>query len=214
MKPIVNKELLERFHQGNCSDAERKLVFQWLEMGDDEQLFLSSDEMNNMEARLWQTIKPYKEKRNTIVIYRFVGVAACLLLLFSLLWNYNDHHAPQFYTLKGKEMRELMVHGVNFRMLSGGDAQLVADKNGTVGNLTFCGAIEISNTSEKDMEYKLNLQCANSTFATKNVTLKKGKTYIAMHNYYKTDELVILKKENLIEFADMVPADLREEFSI
>jgi|GEM_PF-1655778 len=216
-KHLVDKELILRYYKGACTEEERALVLHWLNDDDDEVSFLEVEKMDLIESRIWQHIKPEQHKpfikRKGLI---WGGMAASVLLVLSLwVWQEMFIQAPtKMYHFGGNNPTSLDVQGLNFRLIGQGDATVVAKEGAEAGDLTFCGAIEIVNNSNSDVHYILSSACKNSKFTQKDITLKKGKTYIAMHNYYKTDEVIVLRKEHLIEFPDMVPSELRADLSI
>lgn len=68
-------------------------------------------------------------------------------------------------------------------------------------DLVFCGDVRIHNTSEGDVEMKLNLNCANgnSRDRTTSVIVRKDKKYLAFQYHFKSDEVVVVEEDRLFD---------------
>ncbi|MNJ92253.1 hypothetical protein D3C87_99200 [compost metagenome] len=214
-KSNINKEMVQRYYAGTATPSECELIERWLTEDESEDTLLPEKQLQEIEARIWQRITPkpaFSKARLSYVTW--LTAAASIVFVLGLLYWTNEIADPKMYRLGGNSPSSLDLHGLNFRLLGKGDATLTAEHGKEVSDLNFCGAVEIVNNSDSDIDYMLTSTCKKSNYTRKNITLKKGKTYIAMHNHYHTDEVVILRKEHLIEFPDMVPNELRADLSI
>ncbi len=211
----INKEMVQRYYAGTATSQERELIERWLAEDEPEDTCLPEKQLQHIEARIWRRISPKSAGSGIRLRYvAWLGAAASIIFILGLLYWVSGLDDPKMYRLGGSSPNSLDLHGLNFRLLGKGDATLTAENGKEVADLNFCGAVEIVNNSDSDIDYMLTSTCTKSTYTRKNITLKKGKTYIAMHNHYHTDEVVILRKEHLIEFPDMVPNELRADLSI
>lgn len=109
--------LLYRYINGQCSKEEADLVDQWYELLDDDGLPpIDEENMQAMEARIWNRLQPSKSTLSVAVpLYRKPllkwSVAAAVLLIagFSLWRSLNKDSAETLYTsLKLPEYEELI----------------------------------------------------------------------------------------------------------
>ncbi|PSL33985.1 FecR family protein [Dyadobacter jiangsuensis] len=87
----ITPELLQKYHQGLCSEDEALAVTQWLAATDDLDQYAEQDEEDAATDEIWQKLdlgKANEPKNNRLAwLYPFLAaVAACLLLVAS--WNY------------------------------------------------------------------------------------------------------------------------------
>ncbi len=85
------RQLLKRYLDNSCTDEERRIIDQWYELLDNEHMPLSSEEITEVENRLWNKIQavttnvsadivPIKNYKNKwwkyAVAAGFIGVVA------------------------------------------------------------------------------------------------------------------------------------------
>ena len=79
--------LLEKYQNGNCIEAERQLVEQWYDMlGTQNTNQLSEEELNNIHSRIWLKIKPVKTKKLTSRKFIRVAASISIVLILGLLY--------------------------------------------------------------------------------------------------------------------------------
>jgi transmembrane sensor len=100
-------QLLEKYQQGNCSPEEQRLVEQWYEMLDAEEIADDPDEFNNLEQKLWDKIKgdiqekpPVQAFRKNHIFYflkpalTIAAAFAAVLLISTAFYFYQDYTKP------------------------------------------------------------------------------------------------------------------------
>jgi ferric-dicitrate binding protein FerR (iron transport regulator) len=90
------RQLLKRYLDNSCTDDERKIIDQWYELLDNENIDLSEREMDEVESRLWNKLQSASREKNTVIPIKKRSVfswkyaaAACLLglvLISGILW--------------------------------------------------------------------------------------------------------------------------------
>ena len=218
----VDKELLQKFHRGECTDEECAAVERWMLETDTKMDLVAENKMMEMEARIWKNIEP-KEQVIPVADSIFgrmfsYGLAASLLLALGFGWltlgNNTRSNEPLVYELNSNAQKTIEVRGLNFTLASNSNAVVSSNSHGKQGDISFCGAVQITNNSGADIEYIFESACKKSAYTRKQITFQSGKTYIAVHNFYKTDEVIVMTKESFIEFSDAIPSDVKSEFSI
>lgn len=84
----ITKELILRYHEGTCTEAERKAVEEWLQQTTADLSFPEELDMDLLQEEAWQTLqKKYdiplitaKKKVSSLWIYSGVAASICLLL--------------------------------------------------------------------------------------------------------------------------------------
>jgi transmembrane sensor len=103
------RQLLKRYLDNSCTDDERKIIDQWYELLDNENVDLTERDMDEVESRLWNKLQSSaKEKAAVIPIkkrsvfpWKYVA-AACLLGLITIsgfVWFKSNGKAPAAITL-------------------------------------------------------------------------------------------------------------------
>jgi ferric-dicitrate binding protein FerR (iron transport regulator) len=109
------RQLLKRYLDNSCTDDERKIVDQWYELLDNENVDLSEREMDEVENRLWNKLQSASRESNAIpviakrkhVIWQYAA-AACLLGLMltgTILWFSNKGKANPAGTLVAEKVK-------------------------------------------------------------------------------------------------------------
>jgi transmembrane sensor len=98
------RQLLKRYLDNSCTDDERKIIDQWYELLDNENVDLAEREMDEVESRLWNKLQlASREKAIVIPIKKRnafawkYAAAACLLglgLIGGMLWFRSTAKAP------------------------------------------------------------------------------------------------------------------------
>lgn len=218
----VNKELLQKFHRGACTDEECAAIECWMLENEADVSFAAESKMMEVEDRIWKNIEPANKTIrisgsvfNRIFSY---GIAAALLFALGFGWlvlgKNNRMNEPVVYQLNSNSQKTFEVSGLNFTLGNNSNAVVSTCSLGKQGDISFCGAVQITNNSGSDIEYVFESACKKSAYTRKQITFQSGETYIAVHNFYKTDEVIVMKKESLIEFPDAISSDVISEFSI
>lgn len=128
----VSKELIERYHQGNCSPEEQHIVEQWLHAEDAEISFPENADLKAMEDKGWKKISGrYNiavrtdpaggfKSRNYRILWQ---LAACMALIFAAAALYYFHedrkNSHQNGTLVYKVVRTLKGQKLNVSLPDG-----------------------------------------------------------------------------------------------
>lgn len=219
----IDQALLQRFHRGECTPEECAAITDWMNSPEAATQMANEQKMSEIEVRIWKNIEPRKTGGRGVqplLTRRFYyGIAAAILLLPGLGWlnglkNIEKVVAPTIYTLNSANQKNMEVSGLDFTLANNSNAVVVTPPAGGHGGISFCGAVQITNNSGADIEYVFESACKKSAFTRKKVTFHSGKTYIAVHNFYKTDEVIVIKKEHVIEFPDAISTEVMNEFNI
>lgn len=219
----IDQALLRKFHRGECTAEECAAITDWMRNSEAATQMADERKMSELEARIWKNIEPREAgapgSRPLLTRRFYYGVAAALLFLPVLGWlngfkNMEQIVAPTIYTLNSADQKNMEVSGLDFTLANNSNAVVVTPLAGRHGGISFCGAVQITNNSGADIEYVFESACKKSAYTRKKVTFHSGKTYIAVHNFYKTDEVIVMKKEHVMEFPDAISTEVMSEFSI
>jgi ferric-dicitrate binding protein FerR (iron transport regulator) len=93
----ITPELLQKYHQGLCSEDEARAVAHWLAATDDLDEFDEQDGEDAATAEIWQKLdlqeKPEPKTNHLTWLYPLLAAAAASLLLVAA-WNYFRQSAP------------------------------------------------------------------------------------------------------------------------
>jgi transmembrane sensor len=132
------RQLLKRYLDNSCTDDERKIIDQWYELLDYENVNLSNREMDEVESRLWNKLQAASREKTTVPIatkrrifsWKYAA-AACLLglvLLSGMLWLRNNGKASATGTLVAAKVTEGFLEQVN----TGNDPKELRLEDGSV----------------------------------------------------------------------------------
>lgn len=103
------RQLLKRYLDNSCIDEERKIVDQWYELLDNENMDLADREIDEVEARLWNKLQSASSQKIAVPItgkrkgfsWKYAA-AACLLgliLVSGIVWFRSNGKTPATGTL-------------------------------------------------------------------------------------------------------------------
>lgn len=97
----ITPELLQKYHQGRCTEAEARAVAHWLAATDDLDQYSEQDDEGVATAEIWQKLDLREgqnpKNRHLSWLYPLLAVAAASLLLVAS-WNYFRHPASKDIT--------------------------------------------------------------------------------------------------------------------
>lgn len=212
----ITADLLEKYHNNQCTPKERVMVEDWL-MGSetDELEFHTEKDKALIKEAIWEDIatvlpdgkSPIKPLR-TASYYMWKGAVAATLiigLLSAALYYYSrDEKAIAFLAFHNKS--SLKVNHINageYSLAIGPETSAEINEHSGVIDLT--GSILIS--PKKDIELKFD-------GATNKVRLKKGQTYIILNSKSGNHGLIVVNEKDLINLPPMIQKKLIQEFDI
>lgn len=92
--------LLKKFRQGNCTAAERQLLYKWLdalEQDGADDIALSDTEMQTIKQEMFQQLFPVRKNRMRLHFIRAAAVVLPLAIASYFIWQYQYHHTGQQY---------------------------------------------------------------------------------------------------------------------
>lgn len=219
----ISKELIERYHNGDCTPQERKEVEDWLFNDEQEENLLlpGAEDKIRIQNEMWEeiaTVFPERKQHPLLLFFRPFWRQAAAILLLSVL-------SATFFLLKypsGKNDIIVVRNSSdtinkdldeNAYTISLGPKSNVEINNHT-GSIDFCGAMMIN--TKQDIQFTIKGACANPQQKNEKVTLKKGLNYIAL-NYSssgKASEVIILEEGSLMGLPPLVQRQLMVQFNI
>lgn len=120
--------LLQKYLAGKCNPEEEKIVLEWYEklIGESD-LHLSASEKNEIEARLWNKIRPAKTRILPLWLKRLV--AAVLILLAGSfiynIWHIDTHNEKNTLAPPVKDMQTLVATKETTKTLADGSVVIL-----------------------------------------------------------------------------------------
>lgn len=214
----VNADLLEKYHNDQCTPQECAIVEDWLLNSEvDELEFHSEKDKDLIKNAIWKdltavlpaegvsNIKPIKPA----TYYMWKGAIAATLFITVLgsafyYFNRDDQKPVEFVAFHNKSA--LKVNHISSREYSlavgpGTSAEI----NEQSGVIDLTGSILIS--PKKDIELKFD-------GAENKINLKKGQTYIILNSKFGNQGLIVVNERNLISLPPVIQKKLIQEFDI
>ena len=224
----INKELIEKYHNGTCSAAEKATIEKWLmsDESEDEFVILNEQSRLQLQTELWEEIAlvlPSNEKESSKLkasptrstSFRRLAAAAILItVLGSALYIYKfSAEKPDIIVMNNSSgtINKSLVE--KEYTISVGPKSNVEINNQT-GLIDFCGAMMIN--PKRDMEFTIQGTCSKTTDSSEKMILKKGLNYIAL-NYNsntKANEVIIVEEGSMTGLPPLVMKQLLQQFNI
>lgn len=225
----ISKELIEKYHHGQCTDEERAAVEDWLFSDDADETVQwgSPEEKTTLGAEIWAGIadvapsaeeKPVPRIKHTVIrSFWKPAVAACLLaVLGSVIYSMQRPENGEVIALNnisGTENKDL--HEKEFSLSIAPKSNVAI--NSKTGIMDFCGAVLIN--PKEDIELTIQGSCANPTQNSEKVSLKKGQNYIALNyggnsQYASSGEVIVVKEGAMVSLPPLVLKQLMHQFNI
>ena len=220
----ISKELIEKYHLGECSLQESKFVEEWLfsEETDQELQLPVQENKTELKTQMWEEIQqifpsgfntvkeepvPLLTKTSKLIHWTKMIAAVLVLGLFSLI-SYNLYYSPQdpLGLVSVNNTSLLKVRHIDSRAYSISLApESTAKINYQTGSIDFSGSIIIS--PKKDIELSISGSEGKMTFKT-------GQTYIAMNGRSGYDRFILINQRNLMDLPPVLQKQLMNKFSI
>jgi len=224
----INKELIEKYHEGTCSSEEKKAVENWL-FSDESAEILSLSDKDKMayQTEMWSEIAsvlPQKGSKtkvrqwNDLVFPFWKQVAAAILFVGTLGWGllYLKNSLPvRSHIVMMNNSSDTMnkdLHAQEYTISVGPKSNV--EINNETGMLDFCGAVMIN--PKKDIEFTLQGKCINPSKNSEKVILKKGLNYIALNydNASNTSEMIIFEEGAMMGLPPLMMKQILHQFKI
>lgn len=221
----ISKELIEKYHLGECDLQESKFVEEWLfsEETDQELELPSHENKADLKTQLWEEIQqvlpsglpapkavPVRMLANkpSKIIYWASRTAAILILGLSSLIGYHLYFTPDdplgLVSINNTSLLEVRHIDSKAYCISLAP-ESTAKINYQTGNIDFSGSIIIS--PKKDIELSIGGSEGKMTFKT-------GQTYIAMNGKSGYDRFILINERNLMDLPPVLQKQLINKFSI
>lgn len=221
----VSKELIEKYHKGECTPEESAMVENWLLDDDIEiEIFLPKNlQKEDAKAEMWQNIAsslPSSKGKNKFSIINFSGLnpynlvaAASVLLLigFSFLMLKINKKESIVTSINASLSENKEIDSKDYTISLGPESNARIDAN--TGLIDFCGTILIS--PKKDIDLSFKDICTTTKRNTGKMNFKKGETYIALNYRNKKDnELIVMDEKLLMGLPPIVKRQIMDQFNI
>nr|WP_295927813.1 hypothetical protein [uncultured Dyadobacter sp.] len=190
----MDEDLLDKYFAGKCTAEEAVRVRSWLDnpVLDEERLLKKS----------WRHVHRYIRAGAIRPLRPWVYLAAAsvsLLLLFGIGGSLLSRHVE--IQNNSRHYDAFNASGLQLRLPPQASARVDLSLVSHRADLVFCGDVRIHNTSQSDVEMKLNLNCTdgNPHDRTTSVIVRKDKKYLAFQYHFKSDEVVIVEEDRLFD---------------
>lgn len=218
----VSRELIEKYHAGECSPEERKQVEEWLlsDYSDERLLLPPGEDKETHRQEMWNEITAGLPEEDAVIFHRPAGflspvlqkgIAALLLLglsitLYVFLGNMrSDNDQPVSFSNSGTSLKALELK--DYRIILAPNSKV----NYQSGLIDFKGSILIS--PKQDIELTLQSDYEDASDRLEKVEFKMGQTYIAFISSSDDYKVIVLNRKNLIHLPDVLQKQINSQFS-
>jgi hypothetical protein len=221
----VNRELIEKYHQGKCTPEESAMVENWLLDDDTDMEVFLPENLNKEQAKtvIWNDISSvlpssnYKKPITLTPLSKFTKTsfavaASILMLLTASLYIFKQNKKDEIVTSVNSSLSENKeIDSSDYTISLGPESNARIDAN--TGLIDFCGTMLIS--PKKDINLSFNDNCTKTKNISGKMNFKKGETYIAL-NYRnrKDNELIVMDEKLLMGLPPIVKRQIMDQFNI
>jgi len=202
----ISKELLEKYELGQCTDQEEKLVLDWLDNDDWDDLSTKEAEKsitNEEGVELWNKLETYiqkeEPKKNLFFTKSVLSIAASIIFLvmgsIALLPYLTNQEVSD------RQLGHVETVTYPFTLILGKDSQAHIDIQ--TGKVTLTG--EILFTPSQDLVLQHGSQS--------NLFFKAGETYYLSESK-DPEKIIIIKKDDFTFLPAIVQKQIRKQFQI
>lgn len=218
----ISKELIEKYHNGTCSDEEKTAVEHWLLSDESEETvqWNSAVEKAGVQSEMWDEIASVlpPQRPAGIPSHRQFAfwrplAAACVLAVFgAALYVMMHQTGTQVIALNNtSDTQNKNIREGNFTLSIAPRSNVEIDSRN--GVMDFCGAVMIN--PGQDVELTIQGSCASPAHNIEKVSLKKGQNYIALHyGDHRTGEVIVVAEGAMAGLPPLVMRQLLHQFNI
>lgn len=222
----ISKELIEKYHNGTCSDEEKAAVEHWLLSDEDDETMEWTDASEKMEvqSQMWSGIAselPFQDPalnhqrraRSIFPFWRPLAAACAFAVLGAMLYValHKTNQRPIIALNNTSQTNNKNVQEGNFTLSVAPQSNVEIDSRN--GVMDFCGAVMIN--PRQDIELTIQGSCANPARNKEKVSLKKGQNYIALHyGDPQTGEVIVVEEGAMAGLPPLVMRQLLHQFNI
>ncbi len=211
----IDKELIEKYHLGNCTPEEEALVNEWLANDEFDDLPLTAKSPKTADKQaIWSEIASFineeeiKLSKTRNVKTLIIQIAASLFLALTAGLTYyhfntqgENRQVFSFDNSTGTAIKH--IDSGSYSIVMGPKSNGKIDLNNSL--IDFCGSIMLS--PKKDVE--LTFQGYHD-----KIKLKTGQTYIVLSNTCPSSKPVVVNEKDIVHLPPVLQKHLMTHFSI
>lgn len=223
----VSKELIEKYHRGECSEEEKYWVEEWLfdDQSTEELILPVLDDKEEHKQTIWAGIAPAlasvseKGQRQNRVLSGGTllrGAASVIMMLLSGWWLWSHQlNADTQRILEASNISDIDNRNINSRLYTlslGPNSNVRIDSRQEL--MELCGTLAF--TPNEDVTMRIIGECPKGISPQTVVELKGGLNYIAF-SYQNTEaytELIVVEQNQLNILPSFIQKQLISQFKI
>lgn len=170
------KDLLERFHNGTATEAEKALLENWyLQYREEDDAQYSLNERLEDADMIWAQLQPEANSRPARKLWPRITVAASILVCFGLAFYYvQKNHAEKSVTIAHNDIKA----GGNKAILTLADGRQISLSDAAIGHLTAQGGTSVTKTTSGQVIYRAQTGIASADkIAYNTINTPRGGQY-------------------------------------
>lgn len=234
MKIEVTPELIARYHQGKCTHEENEAVMEWLldpESAEELQLPEGESDVTH-KAIIWKGISKGMRTKTVLLFpipifstetvplhsYYRLAIAICLVLGVIVSGNFYLKNLTkttvELDNWNSDKAKITQVANLSFTLSPKSTVETNTSFWSQATQIRFCGTLEVTNNSEKDVELTFHSDCQKTMYTSQKVKVAKGKSYVAMHYHLNTDEIIVVDKARIQDLPPFLLTQIIKDFKI
>lgn len=209
----IDHKLIEKYHLGKCSPAEKNLVEEWLldDSLESEHLSISTTKRAKLETDIWAVLSSHVDQSEVTKIvpskkynFKYIGIAASMVFLLCFgFYQFSkdaENTAAIFDNRTSAGLKYINQNSYNIILGKNARAEINTDTGEfkTSGNMMFI--------PKKDFAFSVS-------GTDKKKELKQGETYFVLQPK-KNGKQVIISKSELTFLAPTIQHELKVQFNI
>lgn len=208
----ITNELLRKYSNNELTGSERAVVELWLETSKPEGQEMVFRAGANAGGDMFQAVRERitladTRRQRSRQLWRYAAAACLTLGMIGIGWYQNAivsaDNQLSLDNLSGQHTKDFNSEsGLVFRLSAHSKAH--ASLTNTINSISFCGAMEVTNRSTKDIRIVFSSTCKTRGIAEHTITCKPGKSYVALHDPMEENEIIIINRNMVNELPGSV----------
>ncbi|REA58047.1 hypothetical protein DSL64_21930 [Dyadobacter luteus] len=208
----ITNELLRKYSNNELTGSERAVVELWLETSKPEGQEMVFRAGVNAGGDMFQAVRERitsadTRRQRSRQLWRYAAAACLAIGMIGIGWYQNAivsaDNQLSLDNLSGQHTKDFNSDsGLVFRLSAHSKAH--ASLTNTINSISFCGAMEVTNRSTKDIRIVFSSTCKTRGIAEHTITCKPGKSYVALHDPMEENEIIIINRNMVNELPGSV----------
>ncbi|WP_254560628.1 hypothetical protein [Dyadobacter diqingensis] len=216
----ITAQILARYSDGTATSEEIWAVTLWLASEETESaasVFPDPESKEKVRLEIEYVLDRHialyqrKERRDLKTTFAWYAAAACLVIGFWINGFYqnskpfSEENITSYDNLLGENSKSFTTSsGLVFTLAPHSKVLANTNYSEQTSSIHFCGAMEITNRSGRDMKVVFSSDCKKSNNAKQIITCKEGKSYVALQHNMQKEEIIVVNRNRISDLPGQV----------